>query len=162
MYVDSCTAFFEVKSRDARCHTHKARIRTEHLETAVLPEHVAFIQDHAPYPAGELSPRLLNTFSRATLVDLVRGERLTLDFAVTFAANGEIAELPGLVVAELKQPRAARRSPFAQLMRESNVHPGAFSKYCVGVSLLYPGIKHNRFNPQLRLARQIAGECNVR
>jgi hypothetical protein len=57
--------------------------------------------------------------------------------------------LPGLVVAELKQPRSAHDSPFLALAREAHLHPSGFSKYCIGVSLLYPGIKHNAFKPEL-------------
>jgi len=161
LYVDSGLAFFEVKAKDKRNHTVKSRTATERLVTAVASEEAAFVAAHAPFVAGELRPRLVNSFSRATLVDLERGERLTLDFGLVFVANGEIAGLPGLVVAELKQPRAGRSSPFGGLMRDLNVHPNGFSKYCAGVSLLYPGVKHNRFNPELRLVRRITGDCDV-
>lgn len=162
LYADSRTAFFEIKARDARDNTVKSRTSTAGMVTALTAVEARFIAAHAPGPAGDLSPRLLNSFSRITLVDLERGERLTLDVGLAFAANGEIAGLPGLVVAELKHGRATRDSPFIALARSMNLHPSAFSKYCVGVSLLYPGIKHNRFNPELRLARRISGDLDVR
>ncbi|MCC6267870.1 MAG: polyphosphate polymerase domain-containing protein [Dehalococcoidia bacterium] len=162
MYVDSHASYFEIKAKDGRENTVKSRTRTQRMVTAVSPVESTFIETHAPYPLGELAPRLLNSFSRITLVDLERGERLTLDLGLTFAANGEVAGLPGLVVAELKQPRAAHDSPFLALARETNLHPSGFSKYCIGVSLLYPGIKHNAFNPELRLARRITGATDVR
>lgn len=161
MYVDSSLSFFEVKSRNARQRTLKARTPTAKLLTEITANETAFIASNAPYPSGDLAPRLLNAFSRITLVNLALGERLTFDFCLLFAANDECVELPGVVVAELKQPRAAPTSPFAVLMRRMNLHSTSFSKYCVGVSLLYGGVKHNRFNPQLRLARRIIGECNV-
>jgi hypothetical protein len=31
----------------------------------------------------------------------------------------------------------------------------SFSKYCIGVSMLYPEIKHNRFKPKLRMISQL-------
>lgn len=161
MYTDSHAAYFEIKAKDGRQNTVKSRTRTRALVTAVSPVESTFIESHAPYQPRELAPRLLNSFSRITLVDLERGERLTLDLGLTFAANGEIAGLPGLVVAELKQPRSAHDSPFLALAREAHLHPSGFSKYCIGVSLLYPGIKHNAFKPELRLARRITGAPNV-
>ena len=160
-YVDSSLSFFEVKARNARQHTLKARTPTDHLLTEITADETAFIASNAPYPTGDLAPRLLNTFSRVTLVNLALCERLTFDFGLVFAANDDCVTLPGLVVAELKQLRAAPSSPLAVLMRQMNVHSSAFSKYCVGVSLLYAGAKHNRFNPQLRRVRRITGECDV-
>jgi hypothetical protein len=37
-------------------------------------------------------------------------------------------------------------------MRQHLIRPSGFSKYCVGASLLYPALKHNRFS---RILRQI-------
>lgn len=162
LYVESRTAFFEIKARDARDNTVKSRTGRPGLVTTLSPAESTFIETHAPGAVENLSPRLLSSFSRITLVNFGRGERLTLNLGLAFAANGEITGLPGLVVAELKHGRASHDSPFMEVARAATLHPSAFSKYCVGVSLLYPGIKHNRFNPELRLARRISGDFDVR
>ncbi len=111
MYVDSHASYFEIKAKDGRENTVKSRTRTQRMVTAVSPVESTFIETHAPYPLGELAPRLLNSFSRITLVDLERGERLTLDLGLTFAANGEVAGLPGLVVAELVRANNLQAKP---------------------------------------------------
>ena len=40
-------------------------------------------------------------------------------------------------------------SPFMQQMHAQQVHPRGFSKYCIGVGLLYDGVKKNALKPKL-------------
>jgi len=157
LYVETGTAYLEVKAKDRRDRTLKSRTATDGMVTALSNCDAVFVESHAPYPTGQLEPRLLNTFSRITLVSLERVERVTVDVGLAYAANGEVASLPGLVVVEVKQLRGWRNSPLVAALREFNAHPVSFSKYCVGVSLLYPGIKHNRFKRNLLLAERITG-----
>ena len=49
----------------------------------------------------------------------------------------------------------AVNSAFVREMRALGVRPTGFSKYCIGVSMLYPEVKHNRFKPQLRRIDQL-------
>lgn len=43
-----------------------------------------------------------------------------------------------------------------------NIHPTGFSKYCIGVSLLYQNVKYNNFKPKLRLVHKLMrGDDNV-
>jgi len=58
----------------------------------------------------------------------------------------------------VKQPRIDRASLMMTRLRELGVRPGGFSKYCMGVSLLVPGVKHNRFKPRLRRIDRLAGD----
>ena len=44
---------------------------------------------------------------------------------------------------------------FARLMRHYHVRDTSFSKYCMGVSLLYPDVKHNKFKAQQRLVARL-------
>ena len=53
-----------------------------------------------------------------------------------------------IVVAELKQENADRKSLFYSLMKENNVRPNSFSKYCVGVMAFSDGVKANNFKTQ--------------
>ena len=47
---------------------------------------------------------------------------------------------------------------FIRQMRASGVRATRFSKYCIGVSMLYPEIKHNNFKPQLRQITRLLHE----
>jgi len=40
-------------------------------------------------------------------------------------------------------------SPFLAQMRAQRIRPQGFSKYCVGVSMLYDHVKKNALKPQL-------------
>lgn len=157
LYVESAQAFFEVKAKDGRQETIKTRTPTTKLVAALSSFEAEFVHSHAPYIAGDLLPVLENSFSRVTLARLEDEERVTLDFGLSFGANGERVALPGLAIVEVKQAQRSARSAMAEHLLQAGVHPRAFSKYCVGVSLLYPGIKHNRFNPELRLVERISG-----
>lgn len=161
-YVESQCSFLEVKHKVNKQRTVKSRIPTTHLVTQLGDESASFVHEHCPYAADELAPTLWNHYTRITLVNEAGGERLTLDTNLAFAWEGRQARLPGIVVAEVKQQNGAHASDFVPLMREHHIRSGGFSKYCIGVSLLYPEVKHNRFKPvHLRLAKLAQGSHHV-
>ncbi len=96
-----------------------------------------------------LLPSLWNHFTRYTFVHNTRAERLTIDLDLRFAADDVERPLGPVVVAELKQERADRSSPFAAIMRRRNLRPASMSKYCVGMLLMDRPVKHNAFKEVL-------------
>lgn len=121
-----------------------------------------------------MQPKLWNLYGRITLVNRSFPERVTLDLDLRFSADGgwspasaegarlpvtragASVALPGVVTAEVKQAGRPRPTVFIQVMHQLQVRAGGFSKYCVGVSLLYPHLKHNNFRPQLRALAHLA------
>lgn len=156
-YLDSGLAFFEVKAKNNKGRTIKHRLTTTRLLPKLTAEASAFLAEHASTIGAGLEPKLTNSFTRITLVGIGRAERLTLDLDLRFEQGQQTAILPGLVIAELKQAGVDHGSPFIRCMRDLRVLPMSVSKYCVGVSLLYPEIRHNRFKPQLRAIRKLTG-----
>lgn len=150
-YVDSQAAFLEVKHKTGIRHTAKSRIPTTVPITEFTPLAADFLADACPYPADTLSAALWNHTTRITLVSKLRTERVTLDLDVAFVRDGQRAGLPGIVVAEVKYAGARQASEFVRLMRRYHVRDTSFSKYCMGVSLLYPEVKHNQFKAKQRL-----------
>jgi hypothetical protein len=149
-YQDSGLVYLEVKhKRDPRT-THKSRVRTAKISAQIGPGVKPFLREHYPYAVEGLRPALLNAFQRITLVSKESIERLTLDIAIGFWWEDAHETLDGLAIAELKQDGFSADSPFVRQMRALGVRPGPVSKYCTGVSLLYPGVKTNRFKPRLR------------
>jgi hypothetical protein len=149
-YIDSQAAFFEVKHRLPNHRTQKRRIATAGLLASPV---AAFLTETSPYTADDLCPTLWNTYTRATLVSRTRAERVTLDLNVEYTWEGESLPLSGIVIAEVKYdassgPGAAWASPFVMAMRRRNLRSTAFSKYCIGLSLLSPALKHNKFKPE--------------
>ena len=157
-YVDSGLAFLEIKRKTNANMTIKSRRQTQILSTVIGQDASSFLRSHYPYRVEELEAKLLNTFRRITLVSTRSVERLTVDVGLRFLWNDVHVSLDGLAIAEVKQNGFSIDSEFVQQMRTLGVRPTSFSKYCIGVSMLYPEIKHNRFNPQLCRIAQLLHE----
>ena len=160
-YVDSGKAFLEVKSKNNKGRTVKHRLLTDGLVTELDPADAGFVESHAPLDGADLEPKLGNDFTRVTLVNTDQTERLTIDLGLSFRSEDENAQgvrLPGVAIAELKQSGIDRGSPFVRHMRGRRILPASVSKYCVGVSLLHPEVRHNAFKPTLRTIEKISHE----
>jgi hypothetical protein len=161
-YVDTGQSFLEVKLKTNRGRTIKRRIQTLGLVTRFTPETNDFMNAHFPLDTQFLEPKLWNDFSRITLVSKRHRERLTLDLTLQFCSGGRAVVLPGIAIAEVKQDSVNRNSDFIRQMRAVNIRPTGFSKYCIGVSMLYQNVKHNNFKPRLRLVNKLMrGDNNV-
>jgi hypothetical protein len=154
-YTDSHLAFLEVKLKTNEWRTIKSRQRTPQVVTEFGAETAGFLRDHYPYDSQALEPKLWNAFTRITLVSKHRVERLTLDLNLRFHNDDRQASLPGIAIAEVKQEHFSMGSDFIQQMRALNRRPSGFSKYCTGVTLLYPGVKSNNFKPRLLLVNKL-------
>ncbi len=120
-----------------------------------------FLSEACPYVPGELQPCLWNQYTRITLVSETRLERITLDMDLAFLWNGMRIALPGVVVAEVKYTGSGPASPFVATIRQHQIRATSFSKYCIGVSLLYPTVKSNRFKAKrLLIERMMRGDLN--
>ncbi len=152
-YVGSGLAFLEVKRKTGRGGTDKKRIKVAGIPAGMDAEQQDFAA-RASHCAEPLLPQLWNHFTRLTLVHRTRNERLTIDHSMRFTLAGTERALEGICVAELKEARTDRRSPFARLMRTLGIRPAGMSKYCIGMTLLHPRLKANAFKPVLlRLER---------
>jgi hypothetical protein len=86
------------------------------------------------------------TFSRLTLVDVERGERLTCDFDLAFAGAGERAGrlVDRAVILESKSVRGSARAERG--LRDLGARPAeACSKYCLGIGMTRPDVRINPF-----------------
>lgn len=99
---------------------------------------------------SELTQVLTTTYQRATLVDLVRGNRVTCDVNLGFESStgGHFGPLDGVVVLESKT--AGADSPVDRALRAIHSRPVSLSKYCAGMAVLDPQLPANRWNRELR------------
>lgn len=148
-YLGSDLCFLEVKRKTGRGDTEKKRMRIGQIPGTMSEEQRTFVKARAATQA-DLVPVLWNHYTRFTFVHRQRAERLTIDRTLRFSSGCDERAVDGLCIAELKQARADQASPFARLMRAMGTRPGGISKYCLGVLLLHPWIKHNAFNEALR------------
>ncbi len=154
-YADSDLAFLEVKKKTNTNTTIKSRMRTQEVSSQITRDAESFLCTHYPYQVEDLEPKLYNAFQRITLVSKHSVERLTVDMGLRFLWDGAHVSLDGIVIAEVKQDGFSVNSEFVRQMRALCVRATSFSKYCIGVSMLYPEVKHNRFKPQLRQIAKI-------
>ncbi len=148
-YTDSCLSFLEVKHKTCRGRTIKERVRTSQPMTWMTPEAEDWLQNVLPYEGRALEPKLWNTFTRLTLVNRRQCERVTLDVDLSFYAGDRVTYLDRLAIAEVKLEGPGHASPFLAQMRSQRIRPKGFSKYCIGVSLLYDQVKKNSLKPKL-------------
>jgi hypothetical protein len=156
-YVDSGLSFFEIKRKTNKGRTVKSRLQTATFWNRPTSEARRYLGDLG-LALEELEPILANQFTRITLVGRQRPERVTIDLGLRFQAGRLHANLDGVIVVEIKQARIDRSSPSVAQMRALEVRPTAFSKYCIGVALLYPEVRHNRFKPVLNRLEQTMRE----
>lgn len=149
-YFTSDSSFLEVKHKTSDDRTNKQRLPTETLVTEISSEEARFLERHVPFSSKTLEAKLWNSFSRITLVGKQHPERVTIDLGLSYNFGERSLELSEVVVVEVKQDGIQRRSPFILQMRSALSRPMGFSKYCIGVALLYPHIKHNNFKPKLQ------------
>lgn len=154
-YVDTNVSFLEIKHKVKKNRTVKNRLRTADFVDRLSPHAAGFVADYLPGQTGELEPKLWNEYTRVTLVGRDRPERVTLDINLQFRGAGQTIILPGIVIAEVKKNGFDHDSAFIRLMSALAIRSTGFSKYCIGVSILYPEIKHNSFKPKLRMVGKL-------
>lgn len=160
-YLDTDYDFLEVKRKDNQNQTQKSRLLSNEETTTLTPAIQDFLDATLPVKDSVFVPKILNSFYRIALVSKHDEERLTIDFDIRFLSPSTQFALPGIVVAEVKQPRFSVQSAFIHKMRQEGRRPTSFSKYCIGVALAYPHLKRNKFKPLLlNIQKFILGEYN--
>jgi len=156
-YTDSHTAFLEVKHKTRKDRTIKDRIPTPGQVTGLTREAEDWLGSVYPFDSHALQPKLWNSFTRITLVSKQLWERVTLDVNVTFYTAGQSVQLEGLAIAEVKMDASNCLSPFQAQMRAYRIHPKGFSKYCIGVAMLYDTVKKNALKPKMLMIERMNG-----
>jgi len=152
-------SFLEIKKKTNTNRTIKWRIENIYKPDYPDMDAKSFIKKYLPEELPDLHPVLISGFSRVTLVGKHCNERITLDFDITFASPyGKIASLPFLAIAELKRPKHSCLSHFGFVMKQEGIHPGSFSKYCIGSALIMDMPRKNILKPNLLLINKIENE----
>jgi hypothetical protein len=88
-------------------------------------------------------------FIRITLVSKKLDERCTIDVDLHFKNQTGEKHFDQLVIVEAKMANGKKDSSIVHAMKHFGVREKSISKYCLGVSMLVPGIKRNNFKPTL-------------
>lgn len=160
-YIDTGMSFLEVKEKK-KGRTDKRRIAIPDIHDKLSDEEREFLASRIP-DYKDLKPVMLNTYCRITLVNKHCEERLTIDFDIKNGDQAETSEtnqtLSQVVIAELKQPKLDRTSPFFQLMRLRRIRPFRISKFCFGMMDIYEkqfSLKTNRFKAKQLFIKKLS------
>jgi hypothetical protein len=159
-YEATNETFLEIKRRTNKGRTLKWRIENNNASDSFDSQASRFIREHLPVGSTLVNPVLINRFTRITLAGFDLKERITLDFNITFSKPEKMEELslPYPVIAELKKEAYSDSSNFKSLIKQLNIYPAGFSKYCVGSALLNDSHKKNMIKPKLLLLNKIENE----
>jgi VTC domain len=153
-YLDSGDCMFEVKLKGRRSQTVKVRMPYEVGDRHTITNDARSfldrtLNDQYGLMSPELEPTLTTTYTRATLVDLRHGARLTCDVDLVCSGRGQVAAgATGHVLVESKSD--GRDSTADRLLRGLGVRPVGLSKYCIGTALVDPAMPANPWNRTLR------------
>ncbi len=156
-YVNSNLTFLEIKKKDNHGTTRKTRIQVSSLDDVVRKgAGTDFLHEQTGLWLSEICPTVGNQFSRITLVNFDKTERLTIDFDIRFYnyLTDEHSTMDNIVVIELKRDGRCP-SPILPLLRRLRIKPAGFSKYCIGASVTDHGLRINRFKKRLIKIRKI-------
>jgi len=173
-YVDSGLNFLEVKTKNNHGRTKKKRVDMVGFNP-MNPDHGIrfqrqdeqyrlydeFLHKYLRYDPSVLTEHLENHFSRITLVNKAKTERLTIDTGLCFhnLKTGNNADLTGLVIIELKRD-GLQPSPILHMLRDLRIKPSGFSKYCMGSALTNPSLKRNNFKERLHMIERLLSRAH--
>ncbi|MGP9683216.1 polyphosphate polymerase domain-containing protein [Brachybacterium sp. AOP3-A1-3] len=168
-YVDSGTAFLEVKTRTGRGDTEKIREQVPMLrgEDQPLPGGEELTGSSLDYvrarlrdagvepPTQALLPVMETAYHRTTLLHGSEGSRVTLDRALTWRGTAlQQYRLEDLLVLETKS--ALSPGAIDRFLWRAHHRPQRISKFATGMALLDPTLPANRWHRTLgRLRPQV-------
>lgn len=155
-YLDTGSAFLEIKTRGARGATVKEREAYDPALTAELTDQardeIAGVFQAIGVEAeraGELDATLVTRYRRATLLAPDGVGRATVDTDLTWlGADGEGFSIPDLVIVETKSGSAP--SLVDRTLWRHGIRPATVSKYATGLAALHPELPRNRWARLLR------------
>jgi len=151
-YCIDGTVMLEVKARTRSGATAKTRRpQPPQRRLSLDPGDLEFVTAHLarPVPVGLLAPVLETTYRRCTLVDTAGVGRVTIDAGLRCALpDGPAVATPGHLIVETKT--AGRPGAADRWLWSHGVRPLPFSKFCVGLAALEPGLPANRWARPLR------------
>jgi len=155
-YVDTRTAFLELKTRGARSATVKDRIEYAASDRRLLTDEARGYAADALDAIGigarradDLAVRLTTMYRRATFVSPDGGARSTVDTDLQWLdASGASLTTPQMAIIETKSGAAA--SEFDRALWRAGHRPVSISKYATGLAALHPNLPRNKWARVLR------------
>jgi hypothetical protein len=163
-YLDSGRCLLEIKTRDPRGRTAKARFPypielrdgLDHAARAVVAR-CELIGDRSAI----LAPALTSRYARSTLLVDADGSRVTVDEDLeAWTPDGRTVVLPGIAIVETKT--CGRPSAADHVLWSLGYRPARVSKFCTCLAALRPELPANRWTRVLRQPWRLVGSDSAR
>lgn len=155
-YIESGITFFELKYKTNKDQTIKKRFELTDDKQELKPELKNHIKNNYNINLDEFYPKLKVDYKRITLIHKEKDEKITLDFDISFVNGEKSSNLNKIVIAEIKQNKIYFGTDFSQIMNKFQIKPMTLSKYCTGIVLTNPQIKHNRFKSKILFINKLS------
>jgi hypothetical protein len=153
-YLESGLGFLELKFKTNKGRTIKKRIKVAVDKTLKSESQNNFLRQHLGQKFLDLVPMIHVEYKRITLVNKNKSERVTIDLDLGFHKNDDPIYFNNLAIIEVKQDNKSK-STFFESIKSRYIIEHSMSKYCIGMALKYPELKHNNFKPIINRIKQL-------
>ena len=155
-YSSSGERYVEIKKKKNNGVTVKKRMKAPD-STEIEKEYDQFLRSEFPYDYHDFHPVLMIEYRRITFVSRDMNERITFDFDLSYRNDDKEISVPKVVIGEVKRDKSVHDSRAISEIRNLGIRERSFSKYCIGTSLVYEHLKHNRFKANLLYLSRVSG-----
>lgn len=159
-YLSNGKSYLEVKIKTNKGKTIKHRSQVQ-FSPSLTPENYNFIEQFVDLPKKNLQVSAENTFYRITLVSIKKTARITIDFDLKFTHKHRNFSLDQVAIIEIKRAKVTNDSNIVGVLKDLQVYPRGFSKYCMGMALLNDDLKQNKFKQNRLYLKKIENEPTV-
>jgi len=161
-YETNGLTFLEVKQKSNKGRTSKSRTEKEPGDMNHVQQSHEFLTELISADALSLKAVINTGFTRITLVNLHRAERITIDYNISWNnLKGDCVSMPFLAIAEIKSEKSTSLSPFFRELKQLGIRSTGFSKYAMGMALVNGAPKQNNLKPNFLLLNRIRDEYNT-
>lgn len=144
LYTINGLRFLEIKMKNNKGRTVKKRMPIGN-EPSISVEKMDFIKSHVNLDASDLTQTVSNSFHRISLISFETKERITIDYDLKYTFENETLYADYYAIVEVKREHKNQQTPVNTALKSFRIQPRGFSKYCMSLALLRPGIKRNTF-----------------
>lgn len=154
-YPRTHTTFLEVKRKNNKGRTSKARLLSDGLDYPLSTDQLEFLEENMTgFDPHVLQPSVFIKYDRIAFIPIDGSERFSIDFNISGQIDGKTTNFGEAVILEVMQDRKHTSSVISRL-RELRLREASMSKYCLTMSLLDKDLKSNLFKGDLRRLENI-------
>lgn len=152
---------FEIRYFNNKHKTQRWYVETDNRNNALSKPEKRLLKKHTPYRPKLINPSLCANYRRFTLLGSDNTTRVTFDTDLQFIHRGMAIQLPQLAVAEVKQAEFSPRGVIYDILKNHQIYPKNFSKYCIGLAMLNKQVKTNNFKTTLNFINSLNNEYGI-